>query len=293
MSRIAIIGSGFVGELTGRGFEELGHQILWYDINSERIDQLKRIGTASTDIMDIVPYSDACFICVPTPTLGYKQDLSCVVGATRAIGRALKERQGPYLVVNRSTVLPGVTRDVIIPNLEEISKKKVGEDILLCHNPEFSTQINRSWTDREEFRRGFSNGRVIIGELNQRSGDMLEELYKPLENEVFRLPLEGSELLKYASNVALASRISYWNQMFLLAEKLGLDGNEIADIVGMDPRIGKYGTVCGMAFGGSCLPKDTGALIGYCLERGIEPSELLTSINTINNHMGEIYGIRE
>ena len=300
MSRIAIIGSGFVGNLTGRGFEDLGHDIIWYDIDHEKIENLRGCKNsrgsyerASADIMDVVPQSDACFICVPTPTINERQDLSCIIGATRAVGKALKEHSEPYLVVNRSTVLPGVTRGVVLSNLEETSGKKVGGDILLCHNPEFSTQINGSWTNGEEFRRRFSDGRVIIGEFDQRSGDMLEELYRPLGDGIFRFQLEGSEFLKYASNICLAARISYWNQMYEIAKHLGLNENEIARVVGMDPRIGKYGTVCGMAYGGTCLPKDTQALIGYCKERGIEPSEFLAAIDSMNRHMTEMYGVRE
>ena len=160
-------------------------------------------------------------------------------------------------------------------------------------NPEFLTEISGSWSKAEEGTKKdfFTEDRIVIGEYDKRSGDILEELYKPLGKPIFRTDLKTAELIKYASNCMLATKISYWNEIYLICKELGIDSQEVANIVGLDPRIGRYGTVHGKAFGGKCLPKDLKAFISFAEKyRNVR---LLKAVDDINEEIKEKYGVRE
>jgi UDPglucose 6-dehydrogenase len=131
----------------------------------------------------------------------------------------------------------------------------------------------------------------VIGEYDGRSGDALERLYQPLGKPVFRVSLETAEMVKYASNCMLATKISYWNEIFLICRAINLDSSIVAEIVSLDPRIGRYGTVHGKAFGGKCLPKDLKAFISFA-KRHHTP-RLLMAVDRVNELMKERYGVRE
>jgi UDPglucose 6-dehydrogenase len=205
----------------------------------------------------------------------------------------LNEKSDYHIVVVKSTVVPTTTEKVIIPLLEKNSEKKVGKAIGVCVNPEFLTEIHRSWTEETPFVRDFfSEERIVIGEFDQRSGDILQALYEPLEKPIIRTNLITAEMIKYASNCALASRISYWNEIFYICQRLGVDSNLVASVVGMDKRIGKYGTIHGKAFGGKCLPKDLKAFIGFAEELGYEP-KLLKAVEEVNERIKKDRGVRE
>jgi UDPglucose 6-dehydrogenase len=196
------------------------------------------------------------------------------------------------VAVVKSTVVPTTAEKVIIPLLEGYSGKKIGPDIGVCVNPEFLTEIHRSWTDENIFVRDFFNEeRVVIGEFDKKSGDTLQALYKPLKIPIFRTNLKTAEMIKYVSNCALASRISYWNEIYYICQKLGIDSNFVARVVGMDKRIGKYGTIHGKAFGGKCLPKDLEAFIGLAEELGYE-AKLLKAVAEINKKIEVDKGVR-
>ncbi len=119
----------------------------------------------------------------------------------------------------------------------------------------------------------------------------MESLYNPLNKPIFRTDLKTAELIKYSSNCMLATKISYWNEVFLICEKLGIDSQKVVDIVGLDPRIGRYGTVHGKAFGGKCLPKDLKAFITFTEKyRNVR---LLKAVDEINEEIRAKYGVRE
>lgn len=160
-------------------------------------------------------------------------------------------------------------------------------------NPEFLTEIHSSWTGDASMTRGFfSEERIVIGEFDKRSGDIVEELYRPLNVPIFRTNLQTAEIIKYASNTALATRISYWNEIYYICEKLGIDSDFVANIVGMDKRIGKYGAIHKKAFGGKCLPKDLQAIISFSEGVGHAPI-LLKAVNEINERIKREKGVRE
>jgi UDPglucose 6-dehydrogenase len=197
------------------------------------------------------------------------------------------------VVVVKSTVVPMTTEKIIIPLLEEHSGKKVGPDVGVCTNPEFLTEIHHSWTDDPSWARDFfTEERIVIGEFDKRSGDVIEALYKPLRVPIIRTDLKTAEMIKYAANCALASRISYWNEIYYICQKLGIDSDFVARVAAMDKRIGKYGTIHGKAFGGKCLPKDIEAFISFAEELGYEP-KLLKAVVEINERIKADRGVRE
>jgi len=290
-TRISIIGSGFVGQAIGKGFLRLRNRVIFYDI----VD--KDLPSFTKDINYAIENSDISFICVPTPTTPEGIDLSYIKEATMNTAIALSRKRGYHLVVVKSTVVPGTTEKVVIPILEEYSGKSVREgEIGVCMNPEFLTEIERSWTDEIDYeiiykKDFFTEDRIVIGEYDKKSGYILAEVYKPLNKPIFRTDLKTAEMIKYASNCMLATKISYWNEIFLICKELGIDSQIVANIVGLDPRIGKYGTVHGKAFGGKCLPKDLKAFVDFA-ERYREV-KLLKAVDEINEEMRERYGVRE
>jgi len=292
--KISIIGSGFVGFAAGSGFKELGNEVIFCDVNDERINQLKNKGYAVTKDMDYaISNSEISFICVPTPTINQKIDLSYIKTVAEAIGKSLKNKNKYHVIVVKSTVTPGTTEDTVKTILEKSSGKKCGQDFGLCMNPEFLTEISRSWTDDPSLSRGFSTeDRIVIGEFDKKSGDVAEQLYKKLNIPIFRTNLKTAELIKYASNCCLASRISYWNEVFYICDKMGVDSNLVAKIASMDKRIGRYGTIHGLAFGGKCFPKDLQAFIDFAEQNGHDPI-FLKAVRDVNEKIKSDRGVRE
>jgi len=287
MEKISVIGSGWVGTIVGRGFSKLGYEVIFYDIVGKNLPNFTK------DMDYAVANSDISFICVPTPTNDKGEiDLSYIKEASKNIGKALASPQKYHLVVVKSTVVPKTTEEVVIPILEKYSGKKAGDDFGVCMNPEFLTEIAGSWSkDKSTKKDFFSEDRIVIGEYDKRSGDVLERIYKPLNSTIFRSDLRTAEMIKYASNCMLATKISYWNEIFLICKELGIDSQAVADVVGIDPRIGKYGTVHGKAFGGKCLPKDLKAFVSFAEK--YRKAKLLKAVDEINEEMKERYGVRE
>jgi len=286
--KISIIGSGFVGTALGMGLIELGNEVIFYDVVDKNLQNF----TFTKDIKHAIENSNISFICVPTPTTNEGIDLSYIKEVAKNIGKALANKEGYHLVVVKSTVVSGTTEDVVMQILEKYSGKKAGSEIGACMNPEFLTEISGSWSkDKSTKKDFFTEDRIVIGEYDKKSGNILEELYKPLNKPIFRTDLKTAELIKYASNCMLATKISYWNEIFLICKERGIDSQTVANIVGLDPRIGKYGTVHGKAFGGKCLPKDLKAFISFAEKyRNVR---LLKAVDEINEEVREKYGVRE
>jgi len=294
VTSISILGSGMVGVTVGKGFLKLGNNVIFYDIDRKKIDELNSLGFNATDNIELaVLGSQVSFICVPTPTYRKKIDLRYVKSVVENIAKSLEKKEAYHLVVVKSTVLPTTTERVVIPILEKHLGRKVGEKVGVCSNPEFLTEIHHSWADDESFSRGFFNEPfVVIGEFDKKSGDVLTRIYRPLKVPIIRTDLRTAEMIKYAFNCALSCRISYWNEIFYICQKLGIDSRVVASTAAMDERIGKYGTVHGKAFGGKCLPKDLRAFINFCQEIGYEP-KLLKAIEEINVKIAAEFGVRE
>lgn len=275
--KISIIGSGVVGKATGIGFQIYGKDVIFYDIDEEKLSSLKREGyTITRNPVEAVIKSDVSFICVPTPANG-QMDFSCVENALKSVARALCRKKKYHLIVIRSTVLPSTTRVNFVPLIEENSRLKVGKAFGVCVNPEFSREVNTL----DDF---LNPSRIVIGEFDKNSGDMLEQLYSSFKAPVIRTNLDTAEMVKIVANAFLATKISFFNEIYLLCKKLKLDSHFISEIVAMDNRIGTYGIYGGRPFAGKCLPKDLEAFINFIESNKMNP-KILTATHYVNNQI--------
>jgi len=274
--KISIIGSGFVGKALGEHFRKNGHKVIFYNIR-------KKPGV-TTDINKAVMNSEVSFVCVPTPTKKGQIDLSCIKSAITNLGRVLKKKDDYHVIVIKSTVIPGTTRNVIKPLLEKTSGKKLGKNWDLYMNPEFVTE--KRYKDKSRNRTIENPDRIVIGGYFNK--DILDLF--PNDVPIFLCSWEEAELIKYVANYALASKISFWNEIFLICREMKIDPQKISDIVCIDKRIGKYGSKGGKAYGGKCLPKDVEAFMQFLLGQNIFPVHLMTTY-AINELMRKKYGV--
>jgi UDPglucose 6-dehydrogenase len=292
---ISIIGTGYIGSVTGACFAEMGHQVVFVGRDKRKLDiiksgkspifepgldelLLKNLGriTTTTDIMDAVRKTDATFICVGTPPRDDgSSDLSQVETVSHSIGMALRSGTGFHTIVTKSTVLPGTIESLIIPILEKESGKKAFTDIGVASNPEFL----KEGTAVEDF---FKTDRVVIGTQDFRTRELLTGLYSPLNVPIFATTLRTSEMIKFASNAFLATKISFANEIGNLCKEMGIDSYAVFDGVGLDTRINPKFFRTGIGFGGSCFPKDVNALIAHAKSKGIAP-RILDSVMAIND----------
>jgi UDPglucose 6-dehydrogenase len=280
--RILIVGAGMVGFHLGQCLKLAGHEILFYDISPAKMYDVstnegfptRNLNNYINGLVDI--QTDVVFICVPTPTTNGKQDISYVKSAVTMVSKIKNTINPKYLIV-KSTVLPGTMRKVVAP----IMKNK---GYILISNPEFLTESDPINT--------ILNGQLIFGTEDGKI-DMLftPKLFPhpPFRNEEYIMKWEQAELLKYASNFLLASRISAWNQIKLIADKVGADSKSIAHILSERSTIGKYGMYHGKAFSGACLPKDNDALEAFANELKV-PFDLIAATNLINGLIRSKYG---
>ena len=226
--------------------------------------------------------TDITYIAVGTPSKPDGSiDLQFIETVSRDIGKALSQKNSYHVVVVKSTVVPGTTQNTVKPILEKESKKKCGEDFGLCMNPEFLRQGSA-------FQDTFNADRVVIGSYDQKSGDTLEALYKEfydpkITSNHSEPALATAELIKYASNAMLATKISFINTIANICEKIpGADVKTVATAMGLDKRIGPLFLDAGLGYGGSCFPKDVKALIACSKAFGYTP-ELLESVENVNH----------
>jgi len=273
-----IVGSGVVGEATGTVLCKNGNSVVFYDVDRKRLEILKGKGLHVADSIDeAVVDSTVIFICVPTPTVNSSIDLSYVEEATVNIGKALSHTDSYKVVVVRSTVVPTTTRCRVVPLLQKHSGLVPGSDFGVCMNPEFLR-------DNSALEDSLNPSRIVIGELDKRSGDLLEQMYLSFKAPIIRMDLDTAEMVKYASNLFLATKISFFNEIQMICAKLGLDANVVGKAVSLDPRIGEYGVYGGRPFEGKCLPKDLIAFRGFVRALNVNP-KLLDAVSSVNAEM--------
>ncbi len=275
--QISILGLGYVGAVCTACLADQGHKVIGVDVSQVKVDLInsgkspivepgledliKRgieqgLIKGSTDIHDAVLQTELSMICVGTPSKKNGDlELDYVENVCRELGRALREKDAYHTVVVRSTVLPGTVKETVIPILEDCSGKVAGKDFGIAMNPEFlreSTAINDY----------YKPPMTVIGQLDSRSGDALEEIYSVLDAPLMRKPIEVAEMVKYTCNVWHAAKVSFANEIGNIAKSHGVDGREVMDIVCQDKKLNlsRYYMRPGFAFGGSCLPKDVRAL---------------------------------
>jgi GDP-mannose 6-dehydrogenase len=211
---------------------------------------------ATTHVKQAIERTDVSLICVGTPSqLNGGLDLSYVRRVCEQIGVELRAKKEFHVVVARSTMLPGSMRDVVIPTLEEFSGKRAGKEFGVCINPEFL----REGTAVQDY---YHPPKTVIGELEERSGDALVEIYGGLHAPLIRTDIETAEMVKYTDNVWHALKVGFANEIGNICKALGIDGHQVMDIFCKDTKLNlsPYYLKPGFAFGGSCLPKDVRAL---------------------------------
>jgi UDPglucose 6-dehydrogenase len=292
--RIAMIGTGYVGLVSAACLSEFGHDVVCVDKDEAKIAGLHagkvpifepgldeivatnvKAGRLSftSDLAAAVPGADAVFIAVGTPSRrgdGHA-DLSFVFGVAEEIAASL---EGYTVVVTKSTVPVGTGRKV-----EDIIRKlRPGADFDVASNPEFL----REGSAIEDFRRP---DRVVVGCETDRARDVIKEIYRPLylhETPIVFTSRETSELIKYAANAFLATKITFINEMADLCEKVGADIQDVARGIGLDGRIGSKFLHAGPGFGGSCFPKDTLALLKTSQDSGA-PARIVGTVVEVND----------
>jgi UDPglucose 6-dehydrogenase len=292
---ISIIGTGYIGSVTGACFAEMGHPITFVGRDQKKLNSInagkspifepgldklllknkKNIDT-TTDLAGAVQKADLTFICVGTPPNNDgSSDLSQIEEVSRTIGKALRQSKKYHIIITKSTVLPGTNENLIVPILERQSGKKAFVDFGVASNPEFL----KEGTAVEDF---FHTDRVVFGTNDKKSKELLEELYNPLSVPIFSTKIRTSEMIKFVSNAFLATKISFSNEIGNLCKEIGIDSYDVFEGVGLDTRINSKFFKSGLGFGGSCFPKDVNALIAHAREQGINP-KILDSVIATNN----------
>ena len=289
MSRVAIVGAGYVGLTTAACLSDLGNEVILVDIDQAKIEQLRshrlpfyepglqevverntRAGRLSftTDFNEGIQGADYAFLAVSTPEgEGGEADVSAVEKAAAAIAQAM---DGPLVIVNKSTVPIG-TGDMVSEIVASHNDKHRAD---VASNPEFL----REGSALQDF---MNPDRVVIGAHDRVVAEKVAKLYEPLDAPVLITDIYTAEMIKYASNAFLATRISFINEIARIAERVNADVKVVAEGMGLDRRIGPHFLDAGIGFGGSCFPKDVKALAAIAEKYDYHP-ELLTAVMEIN-----------
>jgi UDPglucose 6-dehydrogenase len=284
-SRIFIMGSGVVGAATGEGLLKAGHDVTFVDINEVRVRELRDRGWDARTEIDLTGEPESLiFLTLPTPNDGHRYDLSAFTAGTAAVGRALAGASARHIVVVRSTVPPGTTEGLVKTTLEESSGKVANEGFGLASNPEFL----RAASAAEDFANPWM---TIIASRDPQNVERLRELLSPFGGELrtFSNPAEA-EFIKAAHNIYNATKISFWNEMWLVAQKLGLDLDPISATVARSAEGSinpEYGIRGGAPYGGVCLPKDTQGFLGFADTIGVD-MPLLSAVVETNDRLAAI-----
>jgi UDPglucose 6-dehydrogenase len=294
---ILMVGTGYVGLVTGACFAEMGHTVICLDIDKEKIAKLqegivpiyepgleeivkrnvkqKRL-QFTTDYASAVLSSDVCFLAVPTPS---HEDGSCDVNYIIAAATQLAcHMQRSMIIVNKSTVPVGTAAIVRSVVQEQLNKRGIDISFDVVSNPEFLKE-------GAAVQDCLKPDRIIIGADNPNAAAVLKEIYAPYminHEKIFIMDTLSAEMTKYAANAMLATRISFMNEIAAICKKVGANINEVRKGIGSDSRIGYSFLYPGMGYGGSCFPKDIRALIAKAKEHHVE-ANLLQAVETVNN----------
>jgi nucleotide sugar dehydrogenase len=296
---ISVFGLGPVGLVTAVCFARKGHQVIGIDPDLDRLEKIRRaeppffepklkeylteaVTNGAFSVADepsANARSNLAFITVGTPSREDGSiDLTYVKNAAKAIGQSLRQTTHYQLVVVKSTVTPGTARTLIKPILENESRKTAGKDFGLCSNPEFLREGN-AVHDAE------LPDRIVIGSEDPEAVARLENFYKEFHGHsmppVVRTTYENAELIKYANNAFLATKVSFINTIANIAERIpNADVQTIARGIGLDERIGSRFLNAGLGWGGSCFPKDLNALVSLSKTLGYSAELIEAAIST-------------
>jgi UDPglucose 6-dehydrogenase len=300
--KVSVIGTGYVGLVTGTCLAEVGNDVLCLDVDVNKINILKSGGIPiyepgledmvrrnveagrlrfTTDVAESAKHGVIQFIAVGTPPdEDGSADLQYVVAAARAIGQNMQEYK---VIVDKSTVPVGTADKVRAAVQEELSKRGTQLEFSIASNPEFL----KEGAAVDDFMRP---DRIVLGAEDARAVELMRSLYSPFNRNHDRLivmDIKSAELTKYAANAMLATRISFMNELALLAEKMGADIENVRHGIGSDPRIGYHFLYAGCGYGGSCFPKDVQAMQRTAKEYGSE-LRILNAVEVANEHQKEV-----
>ena len=300
--KITIIGTGYVGLVTGACLAEMGNHVVCLDVDAAKIkiledggipihepgllDVVKRNRAAgrlqfTTNVIDAVNHGTLQFIGVGTPPdEDGSADLQYVVAAARNVGRHMTDYK---VIVDKSTVPVGTGENVRAAVAEELAKRGVELEFAVVSNPEFL----KEGAAVEDFMRP---DRIVVGADDERAILLMRSIYSPFMRNHDRLlvmDIKSAEFTKYAANAMLATRISFMNELALLAEKVGADIELVRKGIGSDPRIGTHFLYAGAGYGGSCFPKDVKALVHTARDNGVT-LQVLTAVEAANDKQKHI-----
>ncbi|GAA5050854.1 UDP-glucose 6-dehydrogenase AglM [Haladaptatus pallidirubidus] len=287
--KLSIIGSGYVGTTVAACFAKLGHSVTNIDIDEEIVKQINS-GTApihepglddlvaeyggnqlrATTVYSAIQDTDTTFLALPTPSREDGSiDTSIIEAGARSLGETLGTKDDYHLVVVKSTVIPGTTEDVLASIIEETSGKTRGKHFDIAMNPEFL----REGSAVKDF---LNPDKVVFGAETKRANEQLTEIFDPLVAKsnpaVVETGIREAEMIKYANNTFLATKVSLVNELGNICKEYEVDAYEVMNAIGLDERIGERFLRSGVGWGGSCFPKDTAALVSAARDKGYEPS---------------------
>lgn len=318
--KVSVIGTGYVGLVSGTCLADAGHHVACVDIRLEVVDKINKgvspihekdlnhllekvVGNgllaATTDLDGAVRDSDVTLICVGTPTVGSEADLSQIVTAAESVGRVLADKNSFHVVAVKSTVLPGTTEGIVRRTIEQSSRKPLNHGWGLCMNPEFL----REGRALEDFH---SPDRIVIGASDERAAELMLQLYEPYDCPKLVTSPRTAEMIKYVANSLLATLISFSNEIGnLCAAVPGIDAREVWKGVHLDRRFSPVtadrdhppGVIeylwHGLGFGGSCFPKDVAAIQGFGQKVGTTTAILDAVLNVNRSQPMRIVSLLE
>ena len=301
--KITIIGTGYVGLVTGVCFSSVGHKVICLDIDNKKIDLLnKGVSTISepglnklikkslnnksisfsSDIKNSISKSDVIFIAVGTPmNQDGSSNLNYIYNAAEDIGKYINDKK---IIITKSTIPVGTTHKVQKIISKQIFERNQDIKFSICNNPEFLKEGKAV----DDF---MYPDRIVIGLDDIKLKNILKKLYKPFSvkhDKLIFMDILSSELTKYASNAMLATKISFINEIANISEMLGADINKVRLGIGSDPRIGYEFIYPGIGYGGSCFPKDVHSIINFSEKQGYSPN-ILKAVNKVNDEQRKYF----
>lgn len=285
--RIIVWGLGYVGTVVAACLAQSGHDVIGVELSEEKVrtfnqgrsplkepdlDELIQEGIAEgrlravTDGVQYVPWADISLICVGTPSMADGSPmLDYIDGVAQQIGEGLRKSERYHVVVLRSTVFPGVSREYLLPRLESYSMRTPGEDFGIVVNPEFLRET-------EAIKDFYAPPYTVLGELDRRSGDLIAAMYANINAPLYRVALEEAELVKVVNNAFHALKVGFGNEIGRVCDRLGIDSHIVMKLVCADTKLNISPVYLkpGFAFGGSCLPKDLRSLTFNARRLGVE-----------------------
>jgi GDP-mannose 6-dehydrogenase len=303
--KVSIFGLGYVGVVTAACLTKADCDVWGVDVNDDKVgmmnagqcpiiepglDDLIKEGHqrgklhATTDATEAVLTTDVSLVCVGTPSKrNGSLDLHGVEIVAQEIGEALRQKKGHHCVILRSTVMPGTTRNLLIPTLEAASQKKVHKDFDVCFNPEF---LREGSSIKDFYKPPFT----VIGQETSRGGDAVVALYKGVDGPQERTTYEVSEMLKYACNAYHAIKVTFANEIGVICKSMGIDSHRVMELFALDKKLNISSAYLkpGFAFGGSCLPKDLRALMYKAKEQDIDIPVLGSAMESNRLHIQRV-----